>query len=81
VEAEAKIEKTKFIFPKKLIFVLFVIIFFVFASNKLAGKYMKKTPAKEQVKKIEYEYKTDKEGNKTLEKKQEGMICFGKDCK
>jgi zona occludens toxin (predicted ATPase) len=76
VEDNIKIEHTKFVFPKKLILVLFVLIFFVFASNKLSKGFM--GDEKKEVKKTEQVAKPQMQ--KDLEIK-EGKLCFGKDCK
>jgi zona occludens toxin (predicted ATPase) len=76
VEGEVEVQHTKFIFPKKLIFVFVALFFFLFAFNKLSRGFMQ--PHKE-AKKIEQQAKPRM--HKNLEAGKEGKICFGKDCK
>jgi zona occludens toxin (predicted ATPase) len=75
VEAEAKIEKTKFIFPKKLVFVLFAILFFVYGFSKLSNSYFKKTPPATRP---AASARVDDKAGKLFEKKEE--LCFGGVC-
>jgi zona occludens toxin len=76
VQADAEVIHTKFIFPKKLLFVIAVAVFFVYASHGLKNnRKVKDKP----VKQTEQKYEAKAERLET-DKKEEKRICFGSDC-
>jgi len=74
VEQGAKVMHTKFIFPKKLIFVLAALVFFVFASNKLMGFTKPKNKPAKQTEKQFIPQETEIPG------REKNKICFGGVC-
>jgi hypothetical protein len=80
VQADAKVINTKFIFPKKLLFVLAALLFFVYALHGL-GKVDGTKGLREvnPAKQIEQKRVSPVETTEP-DKKEENKLCFGTDC-